>query len=151
MVREIPMSQLGISPESIVDDRTSVDLEPEPEYDEYRFFEGPRYHFPLLLGLSSVWSGRLTAFVDRETGPVCRFCGRSVVVVRIRMRLRDGTRIDVQEVRRGLLNNAPLPEYAYCFGCDRCGKDNVIGTAQERRDSVRRVYDPKPGLKGGVG
>ena len=151
MVREIPMSQLGIRPESVVDDRLSVELEPEPEYDEFRLFEGPRYHFSLLLGSSSVWAGRLTAFVGRETGPVCRFCGRSVVVARIRMRLKDGTRVDVQEVRPGVLDNAPLRGHVYCLGCDRSGKDSEIGAAKERPDRVRKVYAPELGLKGGLG
>jgi hypothetical protein len=151
MVREIPFSQLGWRPESIVDTHDSHDLEPEPEHEPFRLFEGPRYRFPLLLGQSRNWSGPLGGLDPRETGAVCRDCGRPVVAARIRLTTTDGHRVDTHVVRPCVLPAEPLPTHAYCLTCDRCGRDNAIRPATERPSRTRRVYAPDPALKGGVG
>jgi hypothetical protein len=150
MVREISFSQLGWRPESIVDAHDSHDLEPEVEHDAIRFFEGPRYRFPLLLGQSRAWTGPLGGLESRETGAVCRDCGRPVVAARIRLTTTDGHRVDTHVVRPCVMPARPLPAYAYCLTCDRSGRDASIPPATPRPDRTRRVYTPDPALKGGV-
>jgi hypothetical protein len=64
-------------------------------------WQGPRFHFSLLLGETATWSGPASLWVTNGDGElVCRFCGHL----------------------------ARLPEYAACLNpdCCRTGRDNDI-------------------------
>lgn len=98
----------------------------DPEYLGFPW-EGPRLSFSLLLGESAVWAGPDSLRLYDETGAPreCRFCG-----------------------------SAPrLPDYSYCLGCDRSGKDRHVPPPSEldlkKRVEGRKTYR-KGKLRGGV-
>jgi hypothetical protein len=87
---------------------------------------GVRLAFRLLLGSSATWkggAGLICAREDPETGLWAWECS--------------------------ICRGAKLPSYAYCLGCDRCGRELAIGqaTEAEKSESVATEVD---GLKGGL-
>lgn len=151
MVREIPMSQLGMDPNRILDEEASgADLEPEGE-DAGPLFEGLKYHFSWLLGESSIWDGPLGAVEIVDGLGRCRFCGRIVAVSQVVVEIK-GTRCEAFSIRAHPRHpGKSLPDHAYCLNCERCGKDKEIGTMATQPKPTRKVYSPDPVLKGGQG
>lgn len=95
----------------------------EKSYGEY--WSGPRLAFRWLLGEGWPWSGGLALWEhipDPSSGEMrtrCRFCKGNT-----------------------------LPHYAYCLGCDRCGRELRIPPPVERA-LARHKAEARKGLKGG--
>lgn len=124
-VEAVQFGRLGIDPDTIPDPRTS-DVTALDD-DAPGWFEGPRLRFSWLIGESPTWAGPWSLRITAADGSiVCRFCGHL----------------------------AKMPSYAYCLGCDRCGREALLGPLGPlgRRVRGRRAYAPDPsGLRGGVG
>lgn len=143
-------TDVGIRADAIVDPKghhPQVEAD-EDEVVEWELFSGPRFRFGLLLGESSIWSGPPRA-VDGDALQRCRFCGRPIVVARIRARLKDGERLDTRVARPAPVPCKPLESHVYCLGCDRSGRDSEIRAADVKPAEPRRAYTPDPVLKGG--
>lgn len=78
-------------------------------------WEGPRLRFTWLVGESRTWDGEPVGPWVAGLPEFCRICF-----------------------------GAELPGYAYCLGCDRTGRDDVIGKGSRREEAKGNVPKFKP-------
>jgi hypothetical protein len=91
-------------------------------------WEGPHKQdvsFTWYVGASRTWNGEPHRVVGRYRGKPVYYC----------------------DVCKGM----PLPKYAYCLGCDACGREWEIGLPTEAEMKMMRHWNPKDRLKGGKG
>jgi predicted Fe-S protein YdhL (DUF1289 family) len=78
-------------------------------------WEGPRLRFRWLVGESRTWDGEAVGSWIPGLPQFCRIC-----------------------------YGAELPAHAYCLGCDRTGRDEVIGSWRRREEYQAKVAKFRP-------